>query len=133
VLDVGLHGGLRVLAADQTPVVVSEEILGQCWGGECSLDVEDRVVRVGGGLVLGGVTDEALLIGEGDVGGSDTVTCRESVSMGKEGRTSSIQHTLVVDENLNLALGHDTNARVGTAHLLASLITAGLATARRGD
>jgi hypothetical protein len=61
-------------------------------GGVCSLDVENRVVGVGGGLVLGGVTDEALLIGEGDVGGSDTVTCRVPVSMGN-GRQNELNST----------------------------------------
>lgn len=58
------------------------------------LDVEDGALRVGGVLVLGGVTDETFLISEGDVRGSDTVS-------------------LVVGENLNLAVLHHTNtARV---------------------
>lgn len=83
--------------------------------GLCLLDVEDGVVRVRGGLVLRGITDEALLVGEGDVGGSDTVTCGGPVSSCRGDTDSSIGLTLVVDENLNLALGHDTNARVGTA------------------
>lgn len=63
------------------------------------LDIEDSVGRVGGGLVLGGVTDEALLIGESDVGRSDTVT-------------------LIVDENFNLALLHHTDTGVGSAQIL---------------
>lgn len=36
--------------------------------GRCSvLDIVDGVSGVGGGLVLGGVTDEAFLVGKGDV------------------------------------------------------------------
>ena len=34
--------------------------------GGVLLDVEDGVARVHGGLVLGGLADEALLIGEGN-------------------------------------------------------------------
>ena len=37
-------------------------------------NVEDGVRGVAGELVLGGVTDEALLVVEGDPGRSDTVT-----------------------------------------------------------
>jgi NAD-specific glutamate dehydrogenase. len=55
-----------------------------------SLDIKDSAGRVGGVLVLGSVTNEALLIGESDVRGSDTVS-------------------LVVDENLDLAVLHHTN------------------------
>lgn len=57
------------------------------------LDIEHGALGVGGVLVLGGVTDEALLIGEGNVGRSDTVS-------------------LVVDENLNLSVLHHTNTTV---------------------
>jgi hypothetical protein len=57
---------------------------------ENSLHVKDSSLGVGGVLVLGGVTDEALLISESHVGGSDTVS-------------------LVVGENLNLAVLHHTN------------------------
>jgi hypothetical protein len=38
-------------------------------------------VGVAGELVLGGVTDEALLVVEGDPGRSNTVTWRTPVSM----------------------------------------------------
>lgn len=65
----------------------------------CLLDVEDGVGGVGGGLVLGRVTDEAFLLGEGDVGRSDTVT-------------------LIVDENLDLALLHHTDTAVGRTQIL---------------
>jgi hypothetical protein len=37
-------------------------------------DVEDGAVRVAGVLVLGGVSNEALVIGEGDPRWCDTVT-----------------------------------------------------------
>jgi hypothetical protein len=57
VLEIQLDISLRELAANET------------------LDVEDGVVGVRGGLVLGGVSDESLLIGEGNVGGGDTVSC----------------------------------------------------------
>lgn len=76
VLDILLNVALAVLPADET------------------LDVEDGAARVGGELVLCGVTDEALLIVPCDPRRCNTVT-------------------LVVDENLDLAALHDTNARVG--------------------
>lgn len=46
------------------------------WGlAAChSLDIEDGVLRVHGGLVLSGLTDQTLLIGEGDEGGSSKAT-----------------------------------------------------------
>ena len=55
-----------------------------------SLDIEDGTGRVGGVLVLSSVTDKTFLIGESDVRRGDTVS-------------------LVVDENLNLAILHHTN------------------------
>ena len=61
-------------------------------------DVEDGPVGVACVLVLCGVSNKALLVGEGDPGGSDTVT-------------------LVVDENLDLAALHDTNTRVGGSEI----------------
>lgn len=63
-------------------------------GKKDSLYVENGPLRVGSVLVLGGVTNEALLISEGDVGGSDTVS-------------------LVIGENLNLAVLHHTNTTRG--------------------
>jgi hypothetical protein len=54
------------------------------------LDVENGALGVGGVLVLGGITDEALLIGESNIGRGDTVS-------------------LVVDKNLDLAVLHHTN------------------------
>ena len=81
VLDVILDILVRELATDET------------------LDVEDGSVGVGRSLVLGGVTNKSLLIGEGDIRRGNTVS-------------------LVVDENLDLALLHHTNA---TTRLLVSL------------
>lgn len=65
----------------------------------CLLDIEDGVVGVRGGLVLGGITNQTLILGEGDVRRCDTVT-------------------LVVDKNLDLALLHHTDAAVGCAQIL---------------
>jgi hypothetical protein len=56
VLHVGLNIGIRELSSDE------------------SLGVEDGVVRVHGDLVLGGITDETLRVGETDVGGGGTVS-----------------------------------------------------------
>lgn len=59
VLAVLLHGLVTPFAADQT------------------LGVKDGVLGIGGELILGGIADEALaLLGEGDVGRSDTVACK---------------------------------------------------------
>lgn len=56
----------------------------------CLLDVEDSALGVGGILVLGGVTNETLLIGESNVRRGNTVS-------------------LVVDKNLDLSVLHHTN------------------------
>ena len=42
--------------------------------GTNSLDVEDGVLRVHSGLVLGGLTDQTLLVGERDEGGGSVAT-----------------------------------------------------------
>lgn len=55
-LDVLLDIALRELATNQT------------------LDIPDGVGRVGGSLVLGCVSDQTLVLGEGDVGWGDTVS-----------------------------------------------------------
>lgn len=55
-LDILLDIALRELATNQT------------------LDIPDGVGRVGGSLVLGCVSDQALVLGEGDVGWGDTVS-----------------------------------------------------------
>jgi hypothetical protein len=62
VLDILLDVRLRELAANQ------------------ALDVEDGPEGVRGGLVLGGVSDQPLLIGEGHIRGGDTVSCEATVS-----------------------------------------------------
>lgn len=63
------------------------------------LDIVDGSGRVGSGLVLGGVTNQTLLIGESDVGRSNSVT-------------------LIVDENLDLALLHHTDTAVSRSKIL---------------
>lgn len=72
VLDISLNLLLGHLAADE------------------ALDVIDGVEGVSRGLVLGGISDQSLLIGEGDIRGRDTVS-------------------LIVDENFDLALLHHTD------------------------
>mmetsp|Transcript_39400 Transcript_39400/g.92147 ORF Transcript_39400/g.92147 Transcript_39400/m.92147 type:complete len:255 (-) Transcript_39400:123-887(-) len=74
-LLVVLHGAVAVLAANQ------------------ALDVEHSVLGVEGALVLGGVTHKALVIGESNPRGGDTVT-------------------LVVGDDLDLAVLVDTDARI---------------------
>ena len=56
VLDIGLNLGVAELASNET------------------LRVEDGVVGVHRDLVLGGITDETLRVGEGDIGGCCAVT-----------------------------------------------------------
>lgn len=62
------------------------------------LDVKDGIRGVSGVLVLRGVTDQTLLIREGHVGGSNTVS-------------------LVVDEDLNLSILHHTNTAVSSSQI----------------
>jgi len=59
-----------------------------------ALRIEDGVVRVHGHLVLGGVADQTLSVGEGDVGWGGSVT-------------------LIVGDNLHLAMLEDADAGVG--------------------
>lgn len=65
------------------------------------LDIVDGVGRVSGGLVLCGVTDETFLLGESDVGRGDSVS-------------------LIVVENLDLALLHHSDTAVGGSQILES-------------
>jgi hypothetical protein len=99
VLDIALEGLLGVLAANETP----GWWLANCLAGRrisvYILDIVDSVLGVCGGLVLGGVSNETLLLGEGDVGRSDSVT-------------------LIVDENLDLALLHHTDTAVCGSKIL---------------
>mmetsp|Transcript_36581 Transcript_36581/g.114212 ORF Transcript_36581/g.114212 Transcript_36581/m.114212 type:complete len:161 (-) Transcript_36581:124-606(-) len=80
VLQVVLEGGVVHLAADE------------------ALGVEDCVVRVHGGLVFGGIADEALAVGEGNPGGGRAVT-------------------LVVCDDLAALLLPDADAGVGSAEV----------------
>jgi len=63
-----------------------------------TLGIEDGVDGVHGDLVLGGITDETLRVGEGDVGGGGAVT-------------------LVVGDNLDTVVLPDGNARVGSTEI----------------
>lgn len=80
-------------------------------------DIEDGAVRVAGELVLGGVTNETLIVGEGDPGRCDTVTCKGHLSATAQMQRSSGKLTLVVDHDLNLAVLHNTNTRVGCSKI----------------
>lgn len=55
-VDILLDNGVLITATDET------------------LDIEDGVLRVHGGLVLGGLTDQALLVGEGNERGRGVAT-----------------------------------------------------------
>lgn len=63
-------------------------------GEENSLGIEDGVARVHGSIVLGGLTDQTLLVGEGDE------------RRGGEG-------TLLVGNDFDIVALVDGNARVG--------------------
>ena len=80
VLDIGLNLGVAELASDET------------------LRVEDGVVGVHGDLVLGGITNQTLGVGEGNEGWGGPVA-------------------LVVGDDLNAIVLPDTDARVGGAQV----------------
>lgn len=63
------------------------------------LYIGDGVGRVGGGLDLGRFANQTPVFGEGDIGGCHAVA-------------------MVVDENLNVAILHHTDPRVGCAQVL---------------
>mmetsp|Transcript_25172 Transcript_25172/g.38994 ORF Transcript_25172/g.38994 Transcript_25172/m.38994 type:complete len:456 (-) Transcript_25172:222-1589(-) len=79
-LGVGLDGSVRELSADE------------------SLGVEDGVEGVSGGLVLGGVSDESLVLSEGDVGGGGV-------------------KTLVVGDDFDLVVHPHSDAGVGGSEI----------------
>ena len=66
-LHIGLDGGVGELATDQP------------------LGVEDGVGRVHGHLVLGGIADQALGVGERDIGRGGAVTLEDNTSIGTFG------------------------------------------------
>jgi hypothetical protein len=57
-----------------------------------SFDIENRVFRIRRQLILGGVADEAFLVGEGDVRGGDSVA-------------------LVVGDDFDAAVFHHSDAK----------------------
>lgn len=63
-----------------------------------TLDIIDGTLRVGGGLVLGSITDEALCVRERHVGWRDAVS-------------------LVVGDDLHASIFVDGNARVGGSQI----------------
>jgi hypothetical protein len=75
VLDVILDGLVGELLSDETFLPQLASACAGCRGG-AAYDVEDGAVGVAGVLVLGGVSDETLVVGEGDPGWCDTVTWR---------------------------------------------------------
>mmetsp|Transcript_63397 Transcript_63397/g.166054 ORF Transcript_63397/g.166054 Transcript_63397/m.166054 type:complete len:301 (+) Transcript_63397:1286-2188(+) len=79
-LHVLLHRGVLEAAADQ------------------ALHIEERLRRVDGGLILGRLTDQTLIIREGHVGGRDAVS-------------------LVVRDDLDATVLVDADARVGRAQI----------------
>ena len=76
------------------------------------LDVKDCVVGVASSLLLGSITDQTLLLGEGDVRRGNSVT-------------------LVVDENFDFALLHHTDTRVGSTKILQRIRSANWPTGGR--
>jgi len=99
-VDVDLDLGLAILLDNLEGVVLDVllDVLVIELATNHTLDVEDSALGVGGILVLGGVTNEALLIGEGNVRRGNTVS-------------------LVVDKNLDLAVLHHTNTRVSGSQI----------------
>jgi hypothetical protein len=97
-LDIALEGLLRVLATNEAPEQLA--LCGVIRGIHvCILDIVNSVRGVSGGLVLGGVSNQTLILGEGDVRGGDSVT-------------------LIVDENFDLALLHHTDTAVCGSKIL---------------
>ena len=71
-LDILRDGLILVTATNKTPENVSSTTAVRDW--ENSLDIEDGVLRVHGGLVLCGLTNQTLLARERDEGGSGEAT-----------------------------------------------------------
>mmetsp|Transcript_21737 Transcript_21737/g.52312 ORF Transcript_21737/g.52312 Transcript_21737/m.52312 type:complete len:249 (-) Transcript_21737:104-850(-) len=95
-LDVRLAGGVDELVREQLLVVHNRGV--RKLAADQALHVEDGVLWVHDALVLGGVADEALIVGEGNPRRGDAVT-------------------LVVSDDLDLAVLVHADARVGGAEV----------------
>lgn len=86
-LDILLDGGVIEAATDQTPggwLGCSSRYSRRSVKGDHELDIEDGISRVHSSLVLGGFTDQALLVGEGDErrGGEATLLVGNDLNVG---------------------------------------------------
>ena len=79
---------------------------------ECTYDIENGSFGVGGELVLGGVSNKTFVIGEGYPRRCDTVTCRGHMSVWMCEMDAACKRTLVVGDDLNLSVLHNTDTRV---------------------
>ena len=73
VLDIGLHFDIVELATNETLGIEDAENACQQWKRQ-DQEMDLRVVRVHGDLVLRGITNETLSLRERDVGGGSPVT-----------------------------------------------------------
>ena len=102
-LGVLLDGWVVRATSDKTPVVLLDSDLRELVKSHCDrlnhlLDVEDSVAWVHGSLVLGRLTDQTLLVGEGN-------------------ERWSGERTLLVGNDLNGSTLIDGNARVGGSEI----------------
>ena len=72
-LDIGLHFDIVELATNETLGIEDAENACQQWKRQ-DQEMDLRVVRVHGDLVLRGITNETLSLRERDVGGGSPVT-----------------------------------------------------------
>lgn len=107
-LHVLLDSGVIEAAADQTPgretVVSGRPLLKKRTPKGAILDIEHGVHRVHGGLVLGRLTNQALVLSEGDERGGG-------------------EATLLVGDDLDIGTFVRGNARVGCACILEASVS----------
>jgi hypothetical protein len=90
VLDVILDRLVVELLTDET---LLQRLLVNCdysLPERATYDIENSAVGVAGELVLGGVTNEALLVGESDPGRCDTVTCKGHLSVAVRSQQAAV-------------------------------------------